>query len=332
MKKIVRMVFGSHMYGLDTPNSDMDYKGIYLPDLDELLLGTAAKNISFTTGDNTSRNGAEDVDEDWMSLGEFMKLALKGETVALDMLHVNPDLVNVELDPEYGYIWTELVKLRHLFYTKNLKSYMGYVKKQAAKYGLKGSRIANMRESIKVLEQFNVELLLSDVWYGLPENEYAKKIEMQTKTGQTNHFYEVNMKKYQDTNSVGYALERIQTALDSYGNRALLAEKNEGVDWKAVSHALRAGFQLRGILKSGGFSYPLKETEYLAKVKAGELDYKTEVSNVLEAVITEIDELVLVSDLPQTVDVKFWNNWLLFVYMTALAVPDVNKFMEAQDE
>ena len=324
MKKIVRMVFGSHMYGLDTPNSDMDYKGIYLPELDDLLLGTAAKNISHSTGNDDSKNTADDIDDDWYSLGEFLKLATKGETVALDMLHVNPDLVSVEIDPDYGYIWEELVSNRHKFYTKNLKAYMGYVKRQAAKYGLKGSRISAMREAIAALNKVpGNEIPLYTIWDSLPENEYAHKIELPGANDVMNNFYEVNGKKYQDTNTIEYTLERIEKALSGYGARALLAEKNEGVDWKAVSHALRAGYQLRGVLQNGLFGYPLAETEFLRGVKSGELDYKTEVSPVLEALVEEIDELVLTADLPDKVDTKHWNNWLLDVYRGALIIPSV---------
>jgi hypothetical protein len=328
MKKIVRMVFGSHMYGLNTPNSDMDYKGIYLPELDDLLLGTAAKHISNSTGDDSSRNTADDIDDDWYSLGEFMKLAKQGETVALDMLHVNPDLVTVEVDPEYGWIWNVLVARRAEFYTTDLKAYMGYVKRQAAKYGLKGSRIAAMRDAIRALEAIDGDIeftYLRDVWRKLPENEFVKKVHStHPKTGAVNTFYEVNGKKYQDTNSVAYVLERIQLALDSYGSRALLAEKNEGVDWKAVSHAIRAGVQLRSIYQTGTFSYPLPETEFLRGVKNGELDYKSEVSPALEDLIDEIDELVRMNeffDFPNKVNTKEWDQWLLSVYKKALIDP-----------
>ena len=322
MKKIVRMVFGSHMYGLDTPNSDIDYKGIYLPDLDDLLLGTVEKNISFSTGDNESRNSAGDIDDDWYSLGEFMKLTTKGETMALDMLHVNPELVKVELDPTYGWIWKELVANREMFYTKNLNAYMGYVKKQAAKYGLKGSRIAAMREAIDMLKEIDRGVTLKEAWAVLPENEFAKKIEKPNERAQRiDRFYEVNMKKYQDTNTVDYAQERIELALSSYGERAMMAEKNEGVDWKALSHALRAGYQLRSILMNGVFSYPLAETDFIAEVKAGDCDYKTQVSTELEGLIAEIDSLVLVSDLPAKCDTEYWNKWLLKVYDRALMDP-----------
>jgi len=221
VKKIVRMVFGSHMYGLNTSTSDMDYKGIYLPELDDLLLGTAAKNISHSTGNDKSRNTADDVDDDWYSLAEFMKLAKKGETVALDMLHVNPDMVTVEIDPEYGYIWDALVNNREMFYTKNLSAYMGYVKRQASKYGLKGSRISAMREAIEMLSAVSdVETPLYDVWEKLPEHEFANKILVSNSNGVDQRFYEVNGKKYQDTNTVMYTLDRIDRALAGYGARA----------------------------------------------------------------------------------------------------------------
>ena len=32
---IVKMQFGSHVYGTDLPTSDLDYKAVYLPTADE---------------------------------------------------------------------------------------------------------------------------------------------------------------------------------------------------------------------------------------------------------------------------------------------------------
>ena len=311
---IVRMVFGSHMYGLNTPESDTDYKGIYLPELEELLLSKHAKHISRSTGNDRSKNTAADTDEEIYSLDEFIKLAVQGETVALDMLHVNPDMVKVEVDPLYGYIWNDLVANRSKFYTKNLKAYMGYVKKQASKYGLKGSRISAMREAITALENIEGrEVPLFSVWGQLPENEFTTKTTVETPNG-LQRFYEVNMKKYQDTVTVEYTLERITKALAGYGARALMAEKNEGVDWKAMGHALRAGYQMRDIFKYGSFSYPLTETEFLCKVKAGSLDYLTEVAPELERVVEEIEALSGTVDLPARSDVQYWDDWLVKTY------------------
>jgi hypothetical protein len=203
---------------------------------------------------------------------------------------------------------------------------MGYVKKQAAKYGLKGSRIAAMREALDTLSGIDNGVTLRDIWEYLPENEFAQKIsKVNEKNGQVSNFYEVNMKKYQDTNTAEYTAERIGLALSSYGERAMLAEKNEGVDFKALSHAIRAGYQLRSILKHGTFSYPLKETRFIRKVKLGECDYKTEVSPVLEDLIDEIELLNSTSTLPAKCDVKYWNEWLLDVYWKALINPEFGR-------
>jgi len=325
---IVNMIFGSHMYGLNTKSSDVDYAGIYLPTLNEILLGSYKNVITTSTGDNDSKNNKDDVDIDLYALPFFIKMACKGETKMLDMLHVNPELSTVELG-EYGHIWTDLVRQREMFYTTNLKVYMGYIKRQAAKYGLKGSRIAAMRQAITKLTEFsNRELLLKDIWLELPENEYANKIQLPEKNTSLNvdimrNFYEVNGKKYQETNAVDYTLERITKGLDAYGARALLAEKNQGVDWKAMSHSLRAGYQLRGIFKNNTFSYPLAETEFLLNVKQGKCDYKTEVADVLENLIDEIDVLVLSSNLPTSSDRKRWNQWLINVYDQFLIRPYV---------
>jgi hypothetical protein len=315
MKKIVRMVFGSHMYGLNTPNSDKDYKGIYLPSLDELLLGTYKPTISFSTGNDTSKNTKDDVDDEWMALPTFLKLACKGETVAIDMLHSSDEFW--ELDSNYGHIWGSLVDQRTRFYTKNLSAYMGYVKRQAAKYGIKGSRMSALKEAMKAMAGQAPSKLLRDIWALLPEAEYLSKEERDGL-----HYYHVNGKLYQDTVTVDYALERLKQAYDAYGARARQAEKNDGVDWKAVSHALRAGYQLRGILAKGTFSYPLEETDFILKVKTGQLDFKTEVSPVLEALVEEVEDLTEKSTLPEKVDQKYWDRWLLNVYKDELITPE----------
>jgi len=323
MKKIVQMKFGSHLYGLNTPASDTDFKGIYLPELDDLLLGNVRKTISESTGNEDTKNTEKDVDSEWISLGEFVRLACKGETVAVDMLHANQ--VNLG---EYGFIWEYLVTHRTEFFSTSLSSYMGYVKKQAAKYGLKGGRIAAMREAIAALTPHaNQGILMGAIWDELPESEFLKKLKKPFKgdLNQMDQFYEVNGKKYQSKVTVDYALSRIQFRLNTYGARALLAEKNEGVDWKAVSHALRAGFQMRDIFTVGTFSYPLKETNYLLDVKLGQCDYMTEVAPVLEDLVSEINTLVVINKLgfPASADTDRWNKWLLSIYLDVLVAEDV---------
>ena len=53
---VVKMKFGSHLYGTATPKSDIDYKGVYLPSREEILLGKIPKCHSYSSGNDMSKN------------------------------------------------------------------------------------------------------------------------------------------------------------------------------------------------------------------------------------------------------------------------------------
>lgn len=95
MKIIVKMKFGAHLYGTATIKSDVDYKGVFLPAKEEVLLGKIPKCLNFSSGDSESKNTSNDIDIEFYSLHYFIKLAREGQTVALDMLHA-PDSAIIE--------------------------------------------------------------------------------------------------------------------------------------------------------------------------------------------------------------------------------------------
>lgn len=309
---IVNMMFGSHLYGLNTPQSDIDYKGIYMPTLEELLLCTYPKTTKTSTGPKHDKNNPGDVDTEVISLPKFVDMGIKGETMVLDMLHCNEPLVT-------SPIWESLVANRTMFYSRNLKAFVGYVKRQAAKYGVKGSRLSDINQAMECLLTLSYgrdsdTLTLRDVWDDLYEGEYAKKVYKTGSNGQEQQFYVVNDKMYQDTVNAVRTRHMLLHMYTQYGHRAKQAEKNEGVDWKAVSHALRAAYQARDIYRDGDFQYPLRERNFLLAVKQGNLDYKTDVASVLEDLVDEVSDLTQQSTLPETVDTAFWHDWLIQVY------------------
>ena len=120
METIVNMVFGSHLYGTSSPTSDRDYKGIFMPSREQILLQRVPHSINDSTKHGTDKNTPEDTDREQYSLHYFLYLACEGETVALDMLHA-PQEFWLESSP----IWEDLVLKRRQFYTKNLKALVG---------------------------------------------------------------------------------------------------------------------------------------------------------------------------------------------------------------
>lgn len=305
---VVKMEYGSHLYGLNHAGSDTDYQSIALPTAEQIIMQQANFDIKMSTGDQLSKNTNQDIDDEVMSLSKFLMQAMAGKNTAIDMLHASPEQVMITSD-----IWLELQDKRHMFYTKDMSSYVDYVQGQAAKYGVKGSRLAALQAAMDYFKGFGDsdmdELRLGDVAEYLPIGEHAYMVEVETKAG-PQQFYEICQRKFDFKNKISYCLVNMQRIYDGYGHRAKLAESNDGVDWKAVSHALRAGFQAKHIYKSGGFSYPLPETPFIMDVKLGKVDYKTGVQPAIEELVAEVTKLAEASTLPETCDTEYWNKWL----------------------
>lgn len=302
MNIIVKMKFGAHLYGTATEDSDLDYKGVFLPSKKEVLLGRIHKTINHTTGDKNKKNTSDDIDTEFYSLHYFIKLACDGQTVAMDMLHA-PDHVILERSD----IWDIIVKNRDRFYTKNLKSFIWYARRQASKYGIKGSRINAAAEVLKVLKDEDPSKRLAEIWDKLPRMEHCYDV---SPDPHGRRQYQVCGKYIQESVTIGYATEMIQKFYDEYGARAKLAAENKDIDWKAMSHALRAAYQTKEILSQGAIHYPLQNAQFLVDVKTGKLDYLTQVAPILESLMTEVEELMQNSSLPSKVDTAYWEQFV----------------------
>ena len=149
---------------------------------------------------------------------------------------------------------------------------------------------------------------LKDIWNTLPDIEHTKKY-TDEKSGL--RMYEVIGKKFQETASVEYVLNILKKAQEQYGKRAIEAAQNKNIDWKAVSHAIRAAYQVKQLLTENTITFPLREAPYILDVKLGKKDYLTDVSPTLENLIDEVELLTVKSTLPEKADRNFWNNWLM---------------------
>jgi hypothetical protein len=324
--EIFKTIFGSHLYGTNTDKSDLDLKGIGLPTIDQILheekTGKKMKIIyRHSTGKNNNKNTSEDVDTEIYSLKYFIELALEGQTVALDMLHAPKEFWML-----HHLLWYYIYSNRSSFYSKNLHSFIGYARRQAAKYGLKGSRLANVQEVIQWMEQqiskYGPRTKLRDADLDtFPKGDYIKWLEAPDSS--TAHpdlqiipSVKICEKTFTVTTPLNFILAPLVKYDSEYGVRARQAKDNANIDWKAISHAFRAAYQVRELFTKGTITFPLKEAQELIQIKLGILDY-SELETKLEELIQEVLELKDNSGLPEEPNKDIWNG---FVEDTYLAV------------
>jgi hypothetical protein len=117
--------------------------------------------------------------------------------------------------------------------------------------------------------------------------EHASLHDMEMPGGRVVRHLEVCGRKMPFTSSIKNAREIVQRLVDEYGERALQAERNEGVDWKARSHAVRVGREALELLETGRITFPLPCAAEILAIKRGEQLYAAvgeEIEWLLEAV------------------------------------------------
>ena len=308
---IVKVKWGSHLYGTSNEFSDEDFKGVYMPTLDDIFLQQVENSIQLGTKREKKegeKNTSKDIDFEVYSLKKFIDEACEGQTAALDILHAPKNMIIYEHP-----LWDEIVKRRERFYTKNLNSFVEYCRKQASKYGVKGSRLAVAKQVLEFCDEMRNRSIIGEVknnlsrfWNDLPEGEHIIKHPPDVNGIR---MYEVCNLKVGETASPKYLKSVIQKFYDKYGKRARKAEANEGIDWKAISHALRAAYQVKEIMTERTITFPLKEAKFLMEVKEGKYHYKNDIAPMLDQKMDDLEKLVKKSTLPDEVDRGYWNRW-----------------------
>jgi hypothetical protein len=319
--------FGSHLYGTSTKKSDTDYKGIFLPSMDQCLLETAPKSITRNSSGDREKNKAEDVDIQLWSLQYFLQLLGKGEVNALDLAYswTNKSVVEY-MHPDIKPMLTE-ENLRRLFNVADCNAFVGYAIGQAKKYGIKGSRMGVLKEAIKITNEYMQTLgedsgsvylsskfstigeLIGIINYQLHDDSYCfiKR-----------PFLCLCGKMHQDTITVEEFYNRIREHYQQYGDRAEKARKNEGVDFKALSHAVRCLRQMEELILTGMIKFPLQSADYLLAIKEGRYGF-TDIEMEINAGIDSVKEKLAAGPerwpfLKKKKDQKYINNFILSCY------------------
>ena len=313
MKPLIKLEFGSSLYGTRTPTSDTDYKGVHTPSARSLVMQNADRVISNSTGSDKVKNTADDIDDESYSILKFFDMLKKGDMVAQELLHV-PVEKAIIMSPEWKNI---ILPNKHRLVARDIKGFVGYIRTQSNRYGIRGSRVAAARNATEMfafwIEQYGSNTKIKDV----PDfehffdcfcelNEHAEVIQLPVAKGSTEmvNYLEVVNRKVGYTIALKEAHSIYKRAFDEFGSRALAAEKNEGVDWKALYHAIRVSEQAMELLRDGVITFPRWNAQELLTIKRGEHDYK-DIARMLEDNLDKLEVLMTKSDLPEKVDFAF---------------------------
>ncbi len=292
MRNILRLKFGSHLYGTSTPASDLDFKSIYIPPARDIVL-QRAKGVFNDQRPKAEKekNYAGEVEEERFSLQRYLQLLAEGQTVAIDTLFA-PDWAHTEApDP----VWREIQDNKEKLLTKRSAAFIGYARQQANKYGIKGSRVSAARKALDLLQQGvdhygtteKLSALSGQIMAMVVDNEHMGINKDTTPHGQEVLLWEVCNRQMPFTASIKNARDIMQRIVDEYGKRALQAESQQGVDWKALSHAVRVGNEAVELLTTGHVTFPRPEATELIAIKVGDRVYQDvaeQIENLLVAV------------------------------------------------
>lgn len=320
MRRLVTIKFGSHLYGTSTPASDLDFKSVCVPSASDILLQRARGSTNQSRQKTeVEKNLPGEVEEESYSLQRYLGLAAEGQTVALDILFAPEWSMTEAPAPE----WSELLKNRHRLMTRRSVAFVGYCRQQANKYGIKGSRVAAARACLTLLSDLTAQGATRKL--GEFEDsirsaivEHMAIVDITLGNGTVVRHWDVCGRKLPFTSSVKNARDIIQRLVDEYGTRTLQAESQQGVDWKALSHAVRVGTQAVEFLRTTHVTFPLPNASHILDIKMGRLLYQ-EVAREIEDLLVRVEAEALTSPLPEHPDYRWIDQFVSDVYSREVA-------------
>jgi hypothetical protein len=313
MKTIFRTKFGSHLYGTNTATSDTDYKSVHIPEATDILLQRVKGSIGDkNTKSEGEKNCSEDIDDESYSLQRYLGLLSEGQTVSIDMLFAPDPEINTSL-------WGLIKMNKDRLLTTKSASFVGYCRTQANKYGIKGSRVA----AAKAASEFFLDALtihgplmkVGDLLIDAPEivNEFTRIVSKETSPGKFESYFECCNRLVGFKNTLKEAAGIFTKIYENYGERARKAQDNEGIDWKALSHAVRVANEAIELLKTSNITFPLENRGHILDIKRGYIPYER-VADEIEKLLVEVEEASKVSVLRKEPDYAWIDSFVEEVY------------------
>jgi len=260
---IYKVVAGSHAYGLDTPESDLDVRGVCIPPR-RYLLGLSP----FEQWEHRDETG----DVVIYALAKFVRLALACNPNIIELLYTDPR--HVQFVNDFGQ---RLLEHRHLFLTKRARhTFAGYAISQLRRIERHHRWLVNPPDHQPTPEEFGGWPV--EGRYKFPDHDAHRNYQAALK--QWNHYQEWRRNR----NPVRAELER-----------------KHGYDTKHAIHLLRLLKMGVDILETGQVHVYRPDREWLRAVGNGLLSYE-ELLEMATAYETRLGQLYDTSPLPEEPD------------------------------
>ena len=315
--------YGSHLYGLDTPSSDLDFRGIYIPSINDIILHKDQDEINKEVQIDNNK-----IDVKIFSLQKFIKLCSKADTNALDLLfslRTRADhqwkyeglVYNVPQEIEYPvrFIYSNRDKLIN---TNKLESPITYAFKQATKYGLKGERLKVLEDILQLCMEYqsydfqDIPLYEFIKWAdeAMPWDNKHLKVNILDNKGKKERYLFVCGVQHQFNLSLKIFTERIEEKIDKEYTSERTKNSKDGNDWKALSHAIRILVEVQELLQTGDIKFPLKNKDFIKDIKLGKVN-REDIDKFFNKELKNILDLLQQDVLQWKYDEQFWNEFIL---------------------
>lgn len=327
MNKLFELKFGSHLYGTATPKSDLDFKAVYLPNSRQIILNDYHKTVNMSRKKaHGERNSKDDIDIEIFSLDQFLKLFAEGQTMALDMIFA-PDKMFTAKNPANWQYFQDIRDNKEKLISKNVNAFIGYARKQAAKYGVKGTRMDALRMSMDVFgmipvydrlyeheEEIQTLLKTSKDLVNLEKTPLIELVMKPDTKGELNQPHlQICGRFIPMAIRAKDALDIVSRIYAEYGSRSRKANIAGGVDFKALSHAVRVNSEGLELLRTGNITFPRPDAELLIQIKTEQLPFEY-VSELITSGLEELVEVEKTSTLRAEPDRDWAQDFLYDVY------------------
>ena len=303
MKVLFKIKSGSHLYGLNTPTSDLDYVGVYIEDSFEDFIDPFntkdEMDMSIKSKKENGKNDKDAVDEKYFHIKKFIKLCADNNPNILEMLFCSENCIEY-VDPDFKALILDHPEM--FVNAKLIDRFIGYAKSQEQKSYTKSENYVLLNTGLNSLKRVaNLKTMQAKM------REAVLHIDPELFKGKANQnpvdiVYEIGDMKFPSGITIKEAIARIEDRFSRASHRieGIFINKYEP---KFMSHTVRLldeGYQL---LTTGKISFPFtgQALEDIMSIKLGNTSVE-DIPELVNKYKERLSELEKVHTLPKTAD------------------------------